>query len=117
MARSRRPGATPAGGAGRFTRWAVANLAGEELEFALVLQRGYFVALSRVYDMETVPMGPASQDPMPSGVCFSYSPGQAEHAYRVRAAAATSATRRSRCSAGTNRRSGQRPDLRLTRFC
>ena len=38
---------------GGFTSWAVANLAGEELEFALVLQRGYFVALSRIYDMQT----------------------------------------------------------------
>lgn len=68
---------------GGFTSWAVANLAGEELEFALILQRGYFVALSRVYDMQTVSMGPASEDPMPSGICFSYSPGQAEHAWRV----------------------------------
>ena len=68
---------------GGFTSWAVANLAGEELEFALVLQRGYFVALSRIYDMQTVSMGPASEDPMPSGICFSYSPGQAEHAWRV----------------------------------
>jgi hypothetical protein len=28
-------------------------------------------------------MGPASEDPMPAGACFSYSPGQAEHAWRV----------------------------------
>jgi hypothetical protein len=68
---------------GGFTSWAVANLSGEELEFALVLQRGYFVALSRVFDMARVSMGPASEDPMPSGACFSYSPGQAEHAWRV----------------------------------
>jgi hypothetical protein len=68
---------------GGFTRWATAELAGEELEFALVLARGYFVALSRLYDMDAASLGPASDDPMPSGVCYSYSPGQAEHAYRV----------------------------------
>lgn len=69
---------------GGFTRWAVANLDGEELEFALVLARGYFVALSRIYDIETVSPGPASEDPMPSGVCYSYSPERAAQAWRVR---------------------------------
>lgn len=68
---------------GGFTSWAVQALEGEALEYALVLARGYFVALSRIYDMEATPPGPASEDPMPSGVCWSYSPPQAGHAYRV----------------------------------
>lgn len=68
---------------GGFTSWATAHLGGEELEYAVVLARGFFVALSRIYDMEAGSPGPASDDPMPSGVCYSYSPGQAEHAYRV----------------------------------
>jgi hypothetical protein len=69
---------------GGFTRWATQALEGEALEYALVLARGYFVGLSRLYDMEKTPLGPASEDPMPSGVCWSYSSPQAEHAYRIR---------------------------------
>lgn len=68
---------------GGFTRWATANLAGDELEHALLLSRGVFVATSRIFDMDAGPMGPASEDPMPQGVCWSYSSPQAEHAYRV----------------------------------
>jgi len=69
---------------GGFTRWATVTLAGEELEFALMLQRAFFVAMSRMYDMSAASHGPASEDPMPSGVCFSYSPGVAEKAWRLK---------------------------------
>lgn len=68
---------------GGFSRWALDALAGDTLEYALVLARGYFVGLSRIYDMEKTPPGPASQDPMPSGVCWSYTSPRAEQAYRV----------------------------------
>ncbi|MFM7273586.1 MAG: hypothetical protein ACKO4A_06980, partial [Gammaproteobacteria bacterium] len=69
---------------GGFSRWALDALARDGLEYALVLARGYFVGLSRIYDMEKTPPGPASEDPMPSGVCWSYTSPRAEQAYRVR---------------------------------
>jgi hypothetical protein len=68
---------------GGFTRWASATLAGEELEHALMLARGYFVALARLYGMDVAGAGRAIDHAMPSGACHSYSPGVVEDAWRV----------------------------------
>lgn len=68
---------------GGFTRWASAALAGEELEHALMLARGYFVALARIYDMVSAGSHPAKDHPMPPGSCYSYTPGVIEHAWSL----------------------------------
>jgi hypothetical protein len=68
---------------GGFGRWARATLDGEELRHALLLQRGFFVARSRMYDMEAGGEQRAARHPMPAGACYSYSPGQVEHALGV----------------------------------
>lgn len=68
---------------GGFTRWAVANLDEQTIEYALIMQRGYFVGHSRRYDMEALGAGCAADDPMPMGACYSYSPGTVERAYRI----------------------------------
>ena len=68
---------------GGFTRWASSTLAGEELEHALMLARGYFVSLARIYDMAAAGSHPAAEHPMPSGSCYSYSPGVVEEAWSL----------------------------------
>ncbi len=68
---------------GGFTRWASSALAGEELEHALMLARGYFVSLARIYDMVAAGSHPAADHPMPAGSCYSYSPGVVEQAWSL----------------------------------
>ncbi len=68
---------------GGFTRWASATLEGEELEHALMLARGYFVSLARIYDMVAAGSHPAADHPMPAGSCYSYSPGVVEEAWSL----------------------------------
>jgi len=68
---------------GGFTRWAVENLDEQTIEYALMMQRGYFVAHSRRYDMDALGAGCAADDPMPTGACYSYTPGTVERAYRI----------------------------------
>jgi hypothetical protein len=69
---------------GGFSRWATAALEGDMLEHALLLARGYFVALSRLYDMDGAGHGRAVDHAMPSSACYSYGPGVVEQAWRVR---------------------------------
>lgn len=68
---------------GGFTGWARTALDDTEFEYAFVLQRGFFVALSRVFDEEAVPPGPASLDPMRPDSCYSYSALHSSRAWRV----------------------------------
>ncbi|MBK7521748.1 MAG: DUF2889 domain-containing protein [Gammaproteobacteria bacterium] len=67
---------------GGFSSWARANLEPRELEHALMLQRGYMVAMSRRYDMAAGGRQSALLHGM-HAVCYSYSPGQVEHAYGI----------------------------------
>jgi hypothetical protein len=68
---------------GGFTRWASTTLEGELLEHALMLARGYFVALSRLYDMDAAGAGRAIDHAMPTGACHSYSAEVVQDAWRV----------------------------------
>lgn len=68
---------------GGFTRWASSTLSGEELEHALMLARGYFVSLARVFDMVSAGSHPAKNHPMPPGSCYSYSPGVIDEAWSL----------------------------------
>lgn len=63
-----------------FYHWASAQFAGDALEAALVLQRGYFVAKSRRYDYMNSAGRLAREDNMPEGACYTYSSGVVEHA-------------------------------------
>ncbi len=63
---------------GGFTRWARTALEPRELEHALMLQRGCMVARSRIFD-RAAHREPAVRHGM-RAVCYSYSPGQVEHA-------------------------------------
>jgi hypothetical protein len=68
---------------GGFTRWASGALRGDELEHALMLARGYFVSLARIFDMQAAGSHPAADHPMPAGSCYSYSPGVVEQAWSL----------------------------------
>lgn len=68
---------------GGFTRWASSALSGDELEHALMLARGYFVSLARIYDMAAAGSHPAADHPMPAGSCYSYSSGVVEQAWSL----------------------------------
>lgn len=55
----------------------------EQLEAALVLQRGYFVARARRVELNNRGGEPAINDSMMIGACYSYSPGVVEQAIRL----------------------------------
>lgn len=67
---------------GGFSSWARDNLEPQELEHALMLQRGCMVARSRRYDMDAGGRQSALLHGM-HAVCYSYGPGRVEHAYGV----------------------------------
>ncbi len=66
-----------------FSAWAGAEFAGVELEAAHVLQKGYFVAQARRYDIEKTAGQPAALEPARRNVCYSYSDGVIEGAVRL----------------------------------
>lgn len=57
--------------------------AGRDLEAAVALQRGYFVAQARRYDTSPERDHPASSDGLPEGVCYSYSTPALPRALRI----------------------------------
>jgi len=63
-----------------FYSWASEAFAGEILEAALVLQRGYFVAQGRRYDYMNSGDRLATDDNMPNGACYTYNTGVVEKA-------------------------------------
>ena len=65
-----------------FTAWVTEELSGDELEAAFVLQKSYFVAQARRYDLEITAGDPALRDPSMLGVCYSYSSPVVEAAIR-----------------------------------
>lgn len=65
-----------------FAKWAGAAYDGDRLEAARVLQKGYFVAWARRYDIGALDGRPAIEEPAMFGSCHSYSPGVVEHAIR-----------------------------------
>lgn len=65
-----------------FAKWAGAAYSGDELEAARVLQKGYFVACARRYDVGSMDGGAAIKETSMLGSCHTYSDGVVEHAYR-----------------------------------
>lgn len=65
-----------------FHAWASQAFAGDALEAAGALQRGFFVAQARRYTFEPPAQNPASADGMAPGACYSYGAGVVERAFR-----------------------------------
>lgn len=67
-----------------FGKWASKYFAAEELEAAFILQKGYFVSLARLFDMEQMAGEPAlaSKGGM-GGACYTYSSPAIEHGMRT----------------------------------
>ncbi len=66
-----------------FSRWAKQTLGANELDAALALQKGYFVAQARKYDIAQMADTPAQDSAAMQGVCYTYSPGIITTAKRV----------------------------------
>ena len=67
-----------------FGKWASKHFAVDELEAAFMLQKGYFVSLARLFDVEAMAGEPAlaSQQGM-GGACYTYSSPQIEQGVRT----------------------------------
>lgn len=65
-----------------FYHWVFTAYRDDALEAALVLQRGYFVALARHYDMNASAGMAAALDLPMLGACYSYSPAIVGNAFR-----------------------------------
>ena len=65
-----------------FSRWANAELAGDDLEAALVLHKAYFVSRARPWNVEDGAGKPVSHHVMMRGACHSYSEPQMSVAIR-----------------------------------
>lgn len=65
----------------RFVSWALATLTGEELEAALMLQKGYFVSL--MHAIRPVPGPLASIEEAFVGACWSFNRPQFDKAERI----------------------------------
>ncbi len=61
--------------------WLEKNLEGDELEEALTLQQGHFVALTRPYNLNAIGGHRVVEDTMMKGVCYAYGPGIIEKGY------------------------------------
>lgn len=66
-----------------FYDWASREFSDQNLEAAVLLQRGYFVSHTRRYDFKNAYGGAASRDGLPHGSCYTYNYGVVERAYRV----------------------------------
>jgi hypothetical protein len=66
-----------------ITGWARETLDDDAFEHSFLLQRGFLVALSRRFDEDVLPPGPASQYPMRPDSCYSYSTLHSSRAWRV----------------------------------
>lgn len=66
-----------------FTAWARENLSALELEYALILQRGYFVSQSRQVDFSPTIGQPAVLSGPPIGVCFMAQPERYSESVRL----------------------------------
>jgi len=61
--------------------WLEKNLDGDELEAALTLHQGHFVAQSRIYNLNAIAGHRLAEDTMMEGVCYAYRPGIIEKGY------------------------------------
>ena len=61
--------------------WLEKNLEGDELEAAITLHQGHFVAQSRIYNLNAIAGHRLAEDTMMEGVCYAYSPGIIEKGY------------------------------------
>ena len=66
-----------------FSFWAIEHYNGDDREAAFALQKGYFVAQARIYDMDKLAGAPAASQTSMLGVCYSYSPEVVEQAFRT----------------------------------
>lgn len=64
-----------------FAAWASKAFKGDEQEAAFVLQKGYFVAQSRIYDIEAFAGSPAINNTPMHNACYSYTSPRLEQAY------------------------------------
>lgn len=68
---------------GGFTRRVSGLYQGDELEAALVLQKGFVVAQARRFDMEALAGTQGIFQPLAEAICHSYTPGVIEQATRL----------------------------------
>lgn len=61
--------------------WLEKNLEGDELEAALTLQQGHFVAQSRIFNLNAIAGHRLEEDTMMEGVCYAYGPGIIKKGY------------------------------------
>ncbi|WP_101757880.1 DUF2889 domain-containing protein [Oceanicoccus sp. KOV_DT_Chl] len=66
-----------------FTLWANDTFDGDDREAAFVLQKGYFVAQARIYDMDKLDGVAAVNNETMLGVCYSYSADVVGNAFRT----------------------------------
>lgn len=66
-----------------FALWANEAFSDDEQEAAFALQKGYFVAQARIYDLDKMAGTPATAHPSMAGVCYSYSPEVVATAFRT----------------------------------
>lgn len=66
-----------------FYAWVARSYSGLELEAAVALQRGYFVAQSRRYRSWPAADYPARANNMPDGTCYSYNHAVVDRALRI----------------------------------
>ena len=66
-----------------FYSWAIKAFSKDELEAAIILQRGYFVAQTRRYDYINSAGRSALGDKMPEGACYTYNAGVVEQAFQT----------------------------------
>lgn len=64
-----------------FTPWALQTFAGDELEAALVLHKGYYLAQSRRYRVDAFPGRSLVANAQLAGVCYAYAPERLEQAF------------------------------------
>jgi hypothetical protein len=65
-----------------FYLWVFKQFSGEQLEAALVLQKGYFVSRARHLDLDASAGMAASGDLFMLGACYTYSPAIVDKAFR-----------------------------------
>ncbi len=66
-----------------FGKWATQVFSGDELEAAFILQKGYFVSLARIFDVDKLAGEPAlASKASMGGACYTYSSPAIEHGVR-----------------------------------
>lgn len=66
-----------------FSAWANPAFEGDAQDAAFALQKGYFVAQARRWDLATIEGAEGLMDKAMLGACYTFSPGVVEHSKRV----------------------------------